>query len=137
MPAKIRTIEELKKEIQSQRRKLKKLRKRRRVLAVQLTAVDRKIASLAGEAPPAKRHGRKARKARKGRRRRATGTPLIAYLEKVLAGAKGGLRVKAIVPAVVKAGYKSHSKDFYRIVASTLRDKKFKKLGRGVYTLAR
>jgi len=47
------------------------------------------------------------------------------------------MRVKEVVPAVKKAGYKTRSKDFYGIVATALReDKRFKRLGRGVYAVA-
>ena len=48
------------------------------------------------------------------------------------------MRAKEIVPAVRKAGYETFSKDFYGIVATALRDKKtFKRVSRGVYTLAK
>ena len=82
---------------------------------------------------------RKAGKAKAGRRRRrATGKPLTAYLQEALAGAKGGMRTIELVDAVTKAGYKTHSKDFYAIVAIGLRDTKtFKRLSRGVYGLVK
>jgi hypothetical protein len=47
------------------------------------------------------------------------------------------MRVKNVMAAVKKAGYKSLSKDFYGIVAATLRDdKRFVKISRGVYKTA-
>lgn len=70
------------------------------------------------------------------RRARATGKPLIEYVRAVLAKAPQGMRAKDVASAVTKAGYRSFSKDFYGIVATTLRDKRFKRLHRGVYTLA-
>ena len=71
-------------------------------------------------------------------RRRATGKPLTEYLQEALAGAKKGMRTTELVAAVTKAGYKSHSKNFYAVVAMGLRDTKiFKRLSRGVYGLAK
>lgn len=69
------------------------------------------------------------------RRSRATGKPLVEYVRAVLGKAPQGMRAKDVTSAVRKAGYRSFSKDFYGIVATTLRDKRFKKLRRGVYTL--
>jgi len=70
-------------------------------------------------------------------RRRATGKPLTAYIGQVLAKAKDGLSVTEIVKAVTAAGYKSHSKDFYAIVAKTLlTDDRFQRVKRGVYKRA-
>jgi len=60
--------------------------------------------------------------------------PLVDFVAGVLAGSKG-MRVKEVAAAVKKAGYKTNSKDFYGIVATTLRDKKFAKVSRGVYTV--
>ena len=46
------------------------------------------------------------------------------------------MRAKDIAQAVVKAGYRSTSRNFYPIVAAALRDKKlFRRVRRGVYTL--
>ncbi len=56
----------------------------------------------------------------------------------VLAKAGNGMRAINVAKAVLGAGYKTFSKDFYGIVAATLRDRKnFKRLRRGVYALAR
>jgi len=153
MPGRTRTITELKKELKIKQRRLSKLRLQRRKLAAGLVAIDKHIDSLAGETANRGRKPKRARrkKARKVARRkkvagktrkakrprkRATGTPLMTYLVKVLGQTKKGLRIKDIASAVAKAGYKSRSKDFYAIVATALRDKKFKRVSRGVYTLA-
>ena len=95
-----------------------------------------------GRKPKKVKKARKAKKAKKAKKvkrgRRATGKPLAEYLKKVLGAAKAPMRAKEIVPAVRKAGYKTFSKDFYGIVATALRDKKtFKRVSRGVYTLAK
>ena len=61
--------------------------------------------------------------------------PLIEYIKDVLAKAKDGMRVKDAMAAVQKAGYKTHSRDFYGLVATALRDGPFLKVSRGVYRL--
>ena len=139
---KTKTIAELKRELQAKQKQLKALATRRTSLAAALAAVDKKIASLSGAATPRKpAAGRKAKKPKRAagpkRRRRTTGKPLAAYVQGVLAKAKEPMRVKDVAAAVRKAGYKSASKDFYGIVATTLRDKKkFSRAARGLYKLA-
>ncbi len=153
MPAKTKTIEDLKKELKAKTKRLAQLRQQRRKAAAKLAAIDKQIASLAGQASkpgPKKKAGKKKvakkkvgkkkvakKKAGKKKAKRATGTPLLTYVQNVLAKAGDGMRVKEVVAAVKKAGYKSLSKDFYGIVATTLRDKKFKRVGRGIYKLGK
>lgn len=140
MPPRTRTIAELRRELRAKERALGRLVSRRKILAAHLAALDRRIASLNGAALSvgAGAGGKRARRRRgRGRRRRATGKPLVSYIQAVLGKAKGGLRAKDVMKAVVKAGYPTCSKDFYGIVAAALRDtSKFKRLKRGVYTLA-
>ena len=65
------------------------------------------------------------------------GPSLVVFIRDLLSGAKDGMRAKDIATGVTKSGYKTKSKDFYGIVAAALRDpKNFKRLARGVYTLA-
>lgn len=135
------TIAELRAEINRRRKGLPKLRQERAKLVKQLAAVDRKIATLAGEAgaPVARARAPKARKPAPepvGKRRLPKNTkPLVEYAADVLAKAKGGMRVKDVMVAVKEAGYKTGSKDFYGLVAAALQDKRFGKVGRGVYAL--
>ena len=137
MSPRTRTIAELKRELRAKERAVGRLVSRRRKLAARLEALDRRIESLGGQAASTGSAGRSAKGGRR-RRRRATGKPLVKFIQKALARAKGGLRAKDVTTAVVKAGYPTHSKDFYGIVAAALRDtSKFKRLKRGVYTLAR
>jgi len=149
MPPRTKTIAELKRELAAKERQLDKLQADRKKLQRQLDVIDRQIVAMGGEAPaaPARRGRRKAarkttkaaRKAGKAARRgrRTTGKPLAEYIQKVLAGGEP-MRAKHITAAVKKAGYKSGAKDFYGIVAATLRDEKlFKRVSRGVYTLAK
>jgi hypothetical protein len=137
MPRRTKTIAELRRELKTKERALGRLASRRRRLAAHLAALDRRIASLGGAASSvgARAGGRRTRGRR--RRKRATGKPLVKYLRAALARAKGGMRAKDVMKAVVKAGYPTCSKDFYGIVAAALRDKgHFKRLKRGIYTLA-
>jgi len=139
MALKFKTIRELRRELTVKEAHLGKLQKRRAALIKELQSLDREITSLAGGLP--------LRGGRVGRlpatipavvRRRATGKPLVKYIEDVLGKAGHSMRAKDVASAVTKAGYPSQAKDFYGIVAATLRDKKhFKRLRRGVYTLAK
>jgi hypothetical protein len=130
------TIAELKKELRVKERVVGRLMWRRKKLAARLASLDRKILSLGGQVSLAGGGTGPGRKAR--RRRRATGKPLVKYIEAVLAKSKTGMRAKDVTKAVVKAGYPTASKSFYGIVATALRDtSKFKRLGRGVYTLVK
>jgi chromosome segregation ATPase len=139
------SIQELRRQLAARKAQLTKAQAARKKLAARLAALDKDIAALGGKAPSGR--GRKGPKAkaragkRKGKaaakkttRKRATGRPLVEYIVDVLAKAKDGMRIKNVMAAVKKAGYKSLSKDFYGIVAATLRDdKRFAKVSRGVY----
>ncbi|MDY6913209.1 MAG: hypothetical protein SVT52_01950 [Planctomycetota bacterium] len=159
MPPRAKSISQLRKELATKKKQLKKARTRRAKLTAQLAAVDHEITKLTGKAAPARRKKarkaakkakrvKKVRKARKAgrkksakrtkatRRKRTTRKPLLTHLKLVLGRAKGGLRVKDAAAAVVKSGYTTKSKDFYSIVATTLRDKdNFRRVGRGIYKL--
>jgi septal ring factor EnvC (AmiA/AmiB activator) len=135
VPKKTRSIQEIQKELEAKQKQVASLRAKRNKLSSQLATVEKQISRLTGGAP-AKRAA-KPRRGKKARRRRARGKPLVAYIEEVLAGHPKGMRAKDVAAAVAKAGYKSRSKDFYNIVAATLRDKRFKRLSRGVYALAK
>jgi hypothetical protein len=146
------SIRELRRALAAQEKRVTKLVVQRKQLAARLRDLDAQIVGLGGEVPAAPkkpgrkpgkkvakpvRRGRKPAAKRAKRRKRATGRPLAEYIIDVLKKAGGGMRVKDVMAAVRKAGYASMSKDFYGIVAATLRDsKQFKKLSRGVYALA-
>ena len=143
MAPRVKSIEDLRRELRVKEARVGRLESRRQKLLGRLLRMDREIAALGGAALSAgngRRRGRKPKAVmgRPGRRRRATGKPLTEYLREVLAKRPDGMRAKDIMPAVRKAGYKSHSKDFYGIVAATLRDEdNFKRISRGVYKLAK
>jgi len=136
------TINELRRQLAAKERLLARALSRREKLLARLESIDEELRAIGGKIPVAKRRKRRkaARKPAKGvtkRKRAGRGKPLAEYIVRVLKGAEDGLRVKEIEAAVRKAGYKTRSKDFYGIVAATVReDSRFKKLRRGVYTLA-
>ncbi len=143
MPAKIQSIAELRRELRAKQKRLAALRSRRAKAARALAAVDREIAALAGSRRGRPRKVRRRKVRRKVKkvtraRRRPRGRPLLKYLESALARAANGMRVKDLMSAVRKAGYRSTSKDFYGIVAKTLlENKQFQRVKRGVYKLAK
>jgi chromosome segregation ATPase len=150
------TIKELRRQLAAKEKQLDKAVAERSRLATRLAELDAEIAALGGAPAPKRKKRRKAAKKagrkpgrkpgrpakkkaakRKVAKKARRGKPLAAYIVGVLKGAAGGMRVKNVMAAVVKAGYATQSKDFYGIVAATLRDEtKFKKISRGVYTLA-
>jgi len=137
MPARIRSIEELRQELEAREKELAGLRSQRTRLVRELAALDDRIARLVGEElqPKRKRAGKK--KVRR-KRKRAGGKPLNQYIEEVLSKAKGAMRTTDIMNAVTKAGYRSTSKRFYYVVARTLRvDKRFRRVRPGLYKLAK
>jgi len=155
----VKTIEQLRQELEAKVLELAKLTAYRDKLQAELDAVDRRVALIQGSAAPvAKRRGRPGRKPKaakveaapkapkaekaekkiKGRRgRRAKGGNLVDVIKQVLSGKSDGMRIRDIATAVKDAGYKSAAKDFYTIVATAMREPgAFTKTGRGVYKLA-
>ena len=141
---KVKTIQQLKKELRAKEANLTKLSAQRKRLAVRLADIDRRIAALEGEAPrrgrkpgpkPGKKTLRKSvKKTIRRHTRRGAGKSLNDFIKKVLGGAEAGMRPKNIMSAVRKAGYKTKSKDFYGLVAAALRDEtRFKRVSRGIY----
>lgn len=130
------TIAQLRAEIARRQTVLPKLQKKRAVLLKEIGKIDRQIKALAGQAAqPAKRKGSQPGTAKATTSSASSGKSLVQCIRDVLGGSKGGMRVKDIVPAVEKAGYKSAAKDFYNLVAAAVRGDEFTKLGRGIYTV--
>ena len=147
MARKTLTIVELRRRLAASEKQLKKLLADRGKLAARLAGLDAVILALGGEVPAptrAKRRKKAPKVAAKGAakvgkktRKRAGAKPLGDYIAVVLKKQPGGMRINAIAPAAIKAGYVTKSKDFYGIVAAALReDARFKKVSRGVYVLA-
>ena len=141
---KVKTIQQLKKELKAKESSLTKLSVQRKTLEARLAAIDRKIATLEGDATrrgrkPGPKPGKKtlrkvAKKTTRKRTRPGAGKSLNDFVKKVLGGADAGMRPKDIMAAVRKAGYKTKSKDFYGLVAASLRDEtRFKRVSRGIY----
>lgn len=136
--ARIRSIAELNRQLQAQKKRLVKLQSQRAKLLAGLQTVDKQITSLTGQVPPvpvrvAKAGKKAARPGRKGRARKSLTACLIA----ALASTKGSARAMDLADAVVKAGYVTKDKNFKNTVAKTLgKDKRFKRVGRGMYKLA-
>ena len=130
---KTKTIAELRAELAVKEEQLAKLQAKRDKLVKQLDDIDQQIAALGGDG----RQGPKKATARPTPRRKLPKNvkPLIEYVRDALTNVTEGMRVKDIMTAVQKASYKTHSKDFYGIVATAVREGGFKKVGRGVYEL--
>ncbi len=158
--ARQRSIREIEAELASRQKELDQLKAKRNQLVTDLDAIQRRIAAIeGGESVPAAPKamatgmaaGRRARKAAKVPKatkaakvaktprtrpgRGEGGKTLVDYVEDVLRASGEPMRVKEVMEAVSKTGYKSESKDFYNIVATTLRGDRFKKIARGVYAI--
>lgn len=121
-----KSIEELKTEIKRRERQLMSLHKKRDKLVAQLEGVDEQIADLGGTATGASPIGG-------GRKRYRNDSNLADALNDLLKSQT--LSVTAASVQVQKAGYKTTSPNFRTIVNQTLlRDKRFKRVGRGLYT---
>ena len=139
MPTRVLTINALRRELRKSERVLAKLQLKRSAALRRLQKIDSQILAIGGRAFAGAKTVA-AKSARTGgfrrARKRATGKPLAAYIKDVLKGVPNGMRVKDIMTAVQKAGYRSTSRDFYGIVSATVRDAKLKRVGRGIYKLA-
>ncbi|MEM1423478.1 MAG: hypothetical protein AAGH64_05685 [Planctomycetota bacterium] len=121
-----KSIAELKNEIKRRERQLTTLHRRREKLVSQLAEIDEQIAELGGTASGASPIGG-------GRKRYRNDSNLADALVDLLKTQT--LSVTAAAIEVQKAGYKTTSPNFRTIVNQTLlRDKRFKRVGRGLYT---
>ena len=126
------SVEDLKKEISRKQRKLPTLIAARDALNCQIAELE----GLGGVEPTAIRRrkpGRRkaARRVVKPARSGSLSTALTEALK-----ARGKLTIAEAADATLAAGYKSKSKDFQNIVGMMLsQDKRFKRVGRGVYRL--
>ena len=122
------------------------IRRRRDVLVAQRAVIDEELALIdgLGGSVPAKRTSPSAGKAKRGRPpkkdpARRGRPPRKGTLADVIAAVLDGyeMTIAEIVKSVKKRGYKSKSKNFSQVVAMRLsQDKRFKRVARGVYTLA-
>ncbi len=121
-----KSISELKTEIKRRERQLTSLHKKREKVVAQLQEIDDQISELGGTASGASPIGG-------GRKRYRNDANLADSLVDLLK-----TKVMSVTQAsieVQKAGYKTTSPNFRTIVNQTLlRDKRFKRVGRGLYT---
>ena len=126
------SVEELRKEISRRQKALPALVAKRDALNCQIAELE----ALGAVKPAAARLGRKPGR-KPGRRAMRAARPgsLRGALAEALASKKK-LSVAEMVAAVRAAGYKSQSKFFPKVVGMTLaKDKRFKRISRGVYAL--
>jgi len=126
------TIEELRKEIARRQSGLEKLVAERDELNCRIAELE----SLGLTAKPAAKRGRKPGRPPMQKAGRAPQPGSLIHLLVEALAAKGKLTVAEAVDAVLAAGYKSKSKLFKLIVNQALaKNKRFKRVGKGLYTL--
>ncbi|HOD83607.1 MAG TPA: hypothetical protein PKG77_19490 [Phycisphaerae bacterium] len=107
-------------------------------LIAQRDALSREIAGLQGSAGPEIRRAAKSEAAPKKarRRRRAKNKVGLADLLAACLNGKGKVTIPDAIAGVLAAGYKSKAANFRSVVNNMLlSDKRFKKVGRGEFTL--
>ena len=127
-----KSVEDLRRELEEKETRL------RDMLMARLAELDAQLIALESTSVQRPRRGRPAAApAATPRAKAARGggdKPLVEYIELVLRKNPEGMRARDVMTAVKKAGYRTHAKDFYGIVASTLRDEnRFDRIKRGVY----
>ncbi len=126
------SVEDLRKEISRRQRRLPELIAARDTLN-RLIAELEGLGGVKATAVARKKPGR--RKASRRAAKPARAGSLSSTLAEAI-GAKGKLTVTEAADAALAAGYKSKSKDFRNMVGITLsQDRRFKRVGRGVYAL--
>jgi len=122
--------EAIRRELARRESKVGALQRRHQALSRQLAAVEAKIRAAGGEVGSVR-----AARAGGGRRRARNEMSLGAALKAALKGKKMGVQQAA--DAVLKAGFKTTSKNFRTMVAIQLgKTKGIKRVERGVYTAA-
>lgn len=107
-------------------------------LIAQRDALNREIAELQGSATPEARKAAKLEAAPKKarRRRRAKNKVGLADVLAACLKGKGKVTIPEAIAGVLAAGYKSKAANFRSVVNNMLlSDKRFKKVGRGEFTL--
>ncbi len=126
------TAEAIRRELARRQSKAAVLERRHRALSRRLAAVEAKIRAAGGEVGNARPAGRRGSA---GRRRARNEMSLGEALKAALKGKKLGVQQTA--DAVLKAGFKTTSRNFRTMVAIALgKTKGIKRVERGVYTAA-
>jgi len=123
-------------ELDRRTRQLDHLKAARTALAAKLAGLDKRIAGLWG--PGRKVKPRKLAKVRKGRGGKPRGgATLNNKMVEILQAAGGPMKLLDLVRAVQKSDYPSKSKHLRSMISQALRrDRRFKKIRRGVYKAA-
>jgi hypothetical protein len=128
------TVAELRKEIVRRQNGLAKLVAKRDELTCRIAELE----SLGIVAKPAAKRGRRRGRPRGRKPGRAPQAGSLVSLLVDALGAKGKLSVAEAVDAILATGYKSKSKSFKLIVNQALaKNRRFKRVGKGVYALRR
>ena len=107
-------------------------------MIAQRDALNREIAELESVTWPPVQKAKPGAASKKTRRHRAKNTISLADALVQFAKGKTKVTVGQAMEGVLSAGYKSKSKEFRKIVNKTLlEDKRFKKVGRGEFSLKR
>ena len=125
------SIADLRQEIERRQKLLPKL-------IAQRDALNREITELRGIATPEARKAAKPVAAPKKTRRRHRAKNKVGLADALAGFLKGKAKVTigVAMEGVLAAGYKSNARDFRSVVNNTLlKDKRFKKVGRGEFTL--
>jgi len=122
------TIAQLEQLLAKQKNRLKELQKRRDRLASQIAKVDAQIASLNGTPTAAPKKARPVRKRQ--------GKSLRQHVVDVLKASSQPMTAKDITDAVVKAGYRSSSKNLLTLVRLTCyKSDEIQRKGRGEFAV--
>ena len=124
-----RSLADLRRELATIDKGIVSLKNQRDKFAARLVSLEKAIAILSGRSVVAKVPTRRPRK--RARNKQNLADALAAVLNR-----KRKLKVGDAAKLVLKSGYKSSSSQFGNIVSQTLaKDKRFRKVSRGVYAL--
>jgi hypothetical protein len=124
-------IADLRQEIERRQKLLPKLIAQRDALSREITELQGLAAPEAGKAAKPEVVPKKTRRRRRAKNKVGLADALAGFLK-----GKKKVAIGEAMEGVLAAGYKTTSKEFRKVVNKTLlTDKRFKKIGRGVFTL--
>ena len=124
-------IADMRQEIERRQKLLPKLIAQRNALSREITELQGLVAPEAGKAAKPEAVPKKTRRHRRAKNKVGLADALAGFLK-----GKKKVAIGEAMEGVLAAGYKTTSKEFRKVVNKTLlTDKRFKKIGRGVFTL--